>query len=271
MSIINDLQYEIDELKEKIFNLEKERGNIPKALTPFKRSERAAARAHGRAWVPMPLYGAHLGVCVETRDPWKMGRIMVYCPVIHNLRNSADNLNESDLTWASPCSAFGSIDDMGAIFIPPEGSAVVLIFENGHRDSIYYLGSTWVPKKSSPGNDKYAFNPQRESHRWGGRRDGDVETGLTNSLLPQWNNESYYGNDLKPEGSFSVVAQDTQNIPAFSSKSESRSGESGGNYSTEGWRSRDIPHMYGIKTPEKHFILFDDGSYEREQKLWGKD
>ncbi len=270
MSVFEDLQYELDELKEKLFSLERERGNIPKSLTPFKRNEKAAARAHGRAWVPMPLYGVHLGVCVETRDPWKMGRIMVYCPVIHNLKNKIDNLSESSLTWASPCSSFGAIDDVGATFVPPEGSAVVLIFENGHRDSIYYLGSTWVPKKSSPGNDSYAFNPQREGHRWGTSRDGDVNIGLKQSLLPPWNNESYYGNDLKPEGSLSIIASDTQNIPVNSSLNESRSGESGGDYSTEGWRSRDIPHMYGIKTPEKHFILFDDGSYERENKLWGK-
>jgi len=117
MSIIHTLQNELEQLKDKIYNLEKERGSIPKSLTPFNRSIKATARSFGRAWIPLPLYGIHLGVCVDTRDPWKMGRITVYCPVVHNLKIS-QYMTETSLPWARPCSAFGAIDDMGSIFIP---------------------------------------------------------------------------------------------------------------------------------------------------------
>lgn len=280
MGLIDDLQHSIHELREKISNLEKERGSIPKSLTPFNRSIKATARTHGRAWVPLPLYGIHLGVCVDTRDPWKMGRIKVYCPVVHNLKR-AKYLSESTLDWVMPCSSFGGIDDVGSVFVPPEGSAVLIMFENGNRESMYYVGSTWVPKKADPEINNSDFSPQRERYRWGdgSRRNSDIKNGLTDSLLPPFNNESYFGNDLKPEGTLTadesvsalnINANDTQNIQVVGSLDQQRTGVSGDGYSTQGWRSKDIPHMYGIKSPEKHFILFDDGSYERERKLWGK-
>lgn len=280
MPKIDDLNYEIGVLRSKIHNLEKERGSIPKALTPFNRNIKAATMAQGRAWTPMPLYGVHLAICVDTRDPWKDNRIMIYCPVIHNLKNSSF-LSESTLDWASPCSPFGSIDDVGCCFIPPEGSTVLIMFEGGDRSSPYYIGSTWIPAKADPETDEGDFSPSRERYRWGsgGQRNGDVKNGKINSLFPPWNNESYYGDDLKPEGTLTadetvgglnINANDTQNIQVVGELEQTRTGVSGDGYSTQGWRSRDIPNIYGIKTPEKHFLQFVDGSFERERKLWGK-
>lgn len=271
MSVIDTLQYDLDQLKDKIYNLEKERGSIPKSLTPFNRSIKATARSFGRAWVPLPLYGIHLGVCVDTRDPWKLGRITVYCPVVHNLKE-AKYMTETSLPWARPCSAFGALDDVGSIFIPPEGSVVLLLFEAGHREAPFYIGSTWLPKKSDSSNDESNFSPDRETQRWGkGKRNNDIKTGEPDSLFPPWNNESYYGEDLQvQQGGQKISANDTRNVQLDTVLSQERSGEFGIGYSTRGWRSSDTPHIYGIKTPEKHMIQFDDGSYDREHRLWGK-
>lgn len=271
MSIINTLQYEVEQLKDKLYNLEKERGSIPKSLTPFNRAIKASARTAGRAWAPLPLYGIHLGVCVDTRDPWKMGRITVYCPVVHNLK-TASYLTETSLPWARPCSAFGAIDDMGSIFIPPEGSVVLILFEAGHREAPFYIGSTWIPKKSDASKDESDFTPEREISRWSsGKRNSDIKTGETNSLFPPWNNESYYGEDLQvKQGGQSILANNTRNLQLYTDLDEEKKGKYGEGYSTKGWRSFDTPHIYGIKTPEKHMIQFDDGSYDRENKLWGK-
>lgn len=271
MSIIKDLQYQINELQDKLFVIEKERGTIPKALSPFVSQTRAAARTFGRAWAPQALYGVHMAVCVDTRDPWKAGRILVYCPIIHNVRN-AYYLSESNLTWAMPCSSFGSLDEVGAVFVPPEGSTVLIMFEAGNRNSLFYIGATWLPRRASVSSSEDDFTPFRETYRWSGSpgsRASDIKNQLPDHLLPPWNNESYYGNDLKPTSELDIVAAGTENIN-FGEMSESRSSYGGDNYSTQSWRSRDIPHIYGIKTPEKHFIMFDDGSYEREQKLLGK-
>jgi hypothetical protein len=278
MALLDEMLYDINKLKDKIHSIELERGRIPKALTPFNRALKVDSVLSKSGRPIVPLYGIYMGVCVDTRDPWKIGRIMVYCPIIHNLRQ--EGVSESNLSWASPCSPFGAIDDVGCTFIPTEGSTVLLMFQGGDRESVFYIGTTWIPKKADPSNNVYAFNPQREGYRWSsGNRNSDIKTGLKDSLMPPWNNESYYGNDLSPKesdqtqdsgGEYIIAASDTQNIQLIEGLNEERRGVLGEGYSTQGWRSKDIPHMYGIKTPEKHFILFDDGSYEREKKLWGK-
>jgi hypothetical protein len=278
-NIIDDLQYKLEELQEKIYTIERERGNIPRALSPFIKKQRAASRVFGKAWSPQALFGIHMAVCVDTRDPWKMGRILVYCPIIHNLRKT-QVMSESTLHWAMPCSAFGSLDEVGSVFIPPEGSTVLILFEGGNRDSLFYIGCTWLPKRTDEISSSAGFTPLRERYRWSGSpgtRARDVRNQDPSHLLPPWNNESYFGNDYTvssgPAGSESDVtiqADETGNIIAAPNAGAENRIPGGGNYSTQGWRSADIPHIYGIKTPEKHFLQFDDGSFEREQKLWGK-
>ncbi len=183
----DDVVYQLEQLQSKIYTLEKERGNIPKAVSPFISKVKATTRTFGRSWSSQALYGVHLGVCVETRDPWKAGRIMVYCPIVHNIRDSKE-LSESTLTWARACSSFGSLDEVGSSFVPPEGSVVVIMFEGGNRDSMYYLGSTWVPSRANLVNTADDFTPAKETTRWQnvfpGIRESDVKTGTPNHLLP---------------------------------------------------------------------------------------
>jgi hypothetical protein len=167
---------------------------------------------------------------------------------------------------------------MGSVFIPPEGSVVALMFQHGSRDSIYYIGCTWMPKRDDSSTSDTNFTPDRETYRYDvGARNGDIETGIKDNLLPPWNNESYYGKDLSPAGSsdgaIEITADDSQNIRVVGDLVQERSGLSGDGYSTRGWRSEDIPNIYGIKTPEKHFIQFVDGSYDvkaTSKKLYGK-
>ena len=275
-SIIADFQYRIQQLEDKIFALEREKGNIPKTVSPFAKKEKAAAKLFAKPWSPQALHGVFTGICTDTRDPWKMGRIQVYCPIIHNLRNALV-LSESTLSWARPCSAFGSLDETGSVFIPPEGSLVLIMFEGGNRESLFYIGSTWIPKRADQETEKFAFTPFREQYRWEGSpgiRGSDIRNQRPDHLMPPWNNESYFGNDYSVSTSSDfellVSAPGTQNINVEGGTTVEERSPGTKNYSTQGWRSADIPHIYGIKTPEKHFIQFDDGSYEREKKLWGK-
>ena len=207
---IQDLQFQLQKMQDKMRVIEMERGTIPRALSPFQAKTNARARTFAGTWTPQALFGIHMAICVDTRDPWKMGRIMVYCPVVHSLKG-AILMTESSLPWAMPCSSFGSLDDMGGVFVPPEGSTVLIMFEGGNRESMFYVGSTWLPRRLSVATSAKDFTPQREMVRWGGegggKRASDVRSPqLPDHLLPPWNNESYFGNDLKPTAEFVIKA-----------------------------------------------------------------
>lgn len=257
---IKELKNEINILREHIEFLENKEESSLNKPSLSRQKLKSQLKNFNVPYNVRPLYGIYMGVCMDTRDPWKIGRIMFYCPIIHNISDGP--LSEDQLGWATPCSFFGSLDETGAVFIPPEGSVILLMFEGGNRNNAYYVGTTWIPTRADE-QDKNAIVSKIEQYRWGTSRSDDIKEGSPNHLFPPWNNESYYGEDYKLS-SEGISNEGTENI-----------NKDGGEFITSyGWRSQDMPHIYGIKTPEKHAIIFDDGSYDRQDDssklLWGK-
>lgn len=178
-------------------------------------------------------------LCIDTQDVWGMNRIRFFTPVLHDPSKTTID----QLPWASPISNMGGFDDSGCSWIPPAGSTVCIIFENGSRNSPYYMGTTWsrtrgVASNVSDGTSTYSrdfgvpipeFERVYEGHRTGylvGPNDGS-------QCFPPWNTESYNKFDLDSLNDISLNPDDIK-------------------------RST-IPNIYGYKTNEKHGWKFVDG------------
>lgn len=178
--------------------------------------------------IPKERYmgGIYPGIVVDTKDPYARGRVKVYVHVLH----STIQIEQKDLPWAMVLSWGGSLDDEGATFTPPAGSSVIVGFAYGDRDNPFVLGT--FPHQS---RGKY-YPVEEEIERWGafgvGRRGVGHLVGAEDHLLPPWNNESYNTEDL-----------DQKTVNADGS-------------------SVTMPHIYGYKSPEGHFLRFDDGIFE---------
>ena len=170
--------------------------------------------------------GVIRGICLNTIDPWKKNRIQFFTPFFDKINTPVEKL-----PWADPISAMGGFDDCGLVWIPPAGSIVMLVFENGDRDMAYYLGTIWGTKRS----DVTGYpNPEYDKFH-AGHRDGYF-IGQENQFLPQWNTDNYQGYDIYSNKDLETEI-DRQNrlSPA---------------------------HIYGMKTPQKHSIKLDDGDYK---------
>jgi hypothetical protein len=169
----------------------------------------------------------HRAIVTSTSDPLCKGRVQIYSHVLHY-----GNEDQAKLPWAEVASFFGGLDDQGSVFTPPVGSTVIVLFERGDKGNPIIIGSV---RNETRGKDSVEFSIEKEDERWEGtpgvRVDG--KNSATNSdpnhLMPPWNNESYNRADGEDE-------EETD------------------------------PHIYGIKTPEKHFIQFADGDYKNDLK-----
>ena len=183
-----------------------------------------------KKWItPVQQYvtnGIMRGVCLNTIDPWKKNRIQFFTPFFDKLNTPVDKL-----PWADPISAMGGFYDCGLVWVPPAGSIVMLVFENGDRDAAYYIGTVWGIKRS----EKTGYpNPEFEKiHE--GHREGYI-IGQPRQFLPQWNTDNYQGFDVYSNQDLETEI-DRQNKLSF-------------------------PHIYGMKTPQKHGIKLDDGDYK---------
>ena len=80
--------------------------------------------------------GIHLAHCVSVRDPLKQGRVQYYSPILHTPDAPLDTLD-----WAWPISAMGGFDDSGLTWVPPPGSTLCLLFQNGSPDVAFYVAA----------------------------------------------------------------------------------------------------------------------------------
>lgn len=187
------------------------------------------------------LYGVYLAFCVDTIDVWKMNRIRFFCPFLHNPERPV-----KELPWAYPISSMGGHDDCGLNWVPPAGSTVAIVFENGDRNAPYYLGTVWHRNRGPEGRHNWLYSsisaPGEEyANIYEGNRKGYlVGPNDESQVLPPWNTESYNGFDLN-------------SIVDFSNDPNAR-------------KRITYPNIYGFKTPEKHMFKMVDGDAKCNRK-----
>ena len=181
-------------------------------------------------------FGLYTGLCVDTIDIWKQNRIRFYSPIFHT-----PNMKIEELPWAHAVSNMGGFDDCGMTWVPPAGSTVCILFENGSRTSPFYIGTTWHRNRGPDGKHNWGYNIDEYYRIWDGKRKGYlVGPDDGSQVFPPWNTENYNGFDLS-----SLVDFDSN---------------------TEAQRLITYPHIYGFKTPEKHMIKMVDGDAKCNRK-----
>jgi len=187
------------------------------------------------------LHGIYLAFCIDTIDIWKMNRIRFFCPFLHNPKRPL-----KEFPWAYPISSMGGIDDCGLNWIPPAGSTVAIMFENGDRNAPYYLGTVWHRNRGPQGRHNWLYSsmggPDSEYKKiYEGKRKGYlVGANDESQVLPPWNTESYNGFDLNSIVDFSQDVEAQKRIT--------------------------YPNIYGFKTPEKHMLKMVDGDAKCNRK-----
>lgn len=173
-------------------------------------------------------FGFYVGLCVETKDIWKQNRIRWFSPIFNHPGQLYD-----ELPWAHCVSPMGGFDDSGLTWVPPAGSTVAIMFENGHITSPYYLGTIWHRDRGvNPPN--FGCPMEEYEQLWDGKRDGYlVGPNDSSQVFPPWNTENYNGFDLTSVVDFAL--------------------------NPEAQKLLTYPNIYGFKTPEKHMIKMVDG------------
>jgi hypothetical protein len=182
------------------------------------------------------MMGIHTAFCIDTIDPWKQNRVRFFSPLMHK-----PDATIKQLPFAYPISPMGGFDECGLTWVPPAGSKLVLIFEDGNRQAPYYLGTTWDRYRGPDGKHVWGYNIDEyyklhEGHRRGyyiGSNDGS-------EVLPPWNTENYNNPDIddkKFRGNDPTIFDDIT-----------------------------YPNIYGFKTPQKHMCKMVDGDYRCNQK-----
>jgi hypothetical protein len=187
---------------------------------------------------PSLRFGVYSAIVISTFDIWKQNRIQFYTPILDEGTEDIDAL-----PWASPISSFGGFDDSGVSWVPPAGSKVFIVYENGLNGSAFYIGTTWTRTRGPEDTNDYGvpvpeFNYlyQNENIRNGylcGPDDGS-------QVLPPWNTESYNGYDID---SLTNIDRDPSAI-----------------------LRQTYPNIYGFKTPEKHMVKMVDGDADCNRK-----
>ena len=194
---------------------------------------------------PKSHFGLLLCLCISTEDPWKQNRIRFFSPFLHS-----PECETTSLPFADCISSLGGFDDCGLTWIPPAGSSVGIIFENGNIYSPFYIGTTWH-RNRDPDSDS-SGNNNAGGHNWGvpipeyinihqGHRNGYVLGPNDGSqVLPPWNTENYNGIDLDSSVDFDINPLAQKNTT--------------------------YPNIYGFKTPQKHMVKMVDGDYNCNHK-----
>lgn len=220
--MLNQLINDVNQLKEYQRNVEYNfQSNVN---TEFKRRQRVQVQ-------PQDLLGMHTAVVVSTIDPLKEGRVRWFNPLLVE-----EGTELEALPWAAPISPFGGFDDSGAIWVPPAGSTIAMVFHAGNRNSAYYLGSIWTRKRGSDGEHLSYWGQPIEEYEClhSGRRDGyNFGDNSGDQVLPPWNTEMYNGYDNDSTTDFYNDETQYQNITN--------------------------PHIFGFKTNQKSGLKFVDG------------
>jgi hypothetical protein len=173
------------------------------------------------------LYGLQLALCVSTIDPLKQNRVRFFHPALHK-----PEIPMKALPFAYPVSCgMPGFDDCGISWVPPAGTALTLLFQNGNKESPFYFGSIWNRYR---GRSTDFGCPVPEWCVWEGTRTGyligkDDET----QVFPPWNTWNYNGYDI-------------DSITDFEKDPEAK-------------KQITYPYIYGWKTPEKAYLRHCDG------------
>jgi len=193
-----------------------------------------------RRWKIQPQsetqFGLFTALCVDTIDPWKQNRVRFFSPLFHK-----PDTPIKSLPFATPVSAMGGFDDSGLTWVPPAGSTLCILFENGSRATPYYIGTTWHRNRGPDGEHNWGYNIAEyykihEGHRKGylvGPNDGS-------QVHAPWNTENYNGNDIDSLADF-------ENDP-------------------DAQRKITYPHIDGFKTVQKHAVKLNNGDYKCNHK-----
>jgi Type VI secretion system/phage-baseplate injector OB domain len=233
MSLVQ--QNQIDLIERRIASLENMMGGVGYAMKSVAHQELVAnSKSVEQSEMQFGMYTA---LCVDTIDIWKQNRIRFFCPLFHNPNDTV-----TKMPWACAVSSLGGFDDCGATWVPPAGSTVCIVFENGNRSSPYYIGTTWQRNRGSEGAPhNWGYNIDEYYKIWEGKRNGYlVGPDDGSQVLPPWNTENYNGYDLS-----SLVDFD---------------------YNPEAQKLITYPNIFGFKTPEKHYIKMVDGDPKCNRK-----
>lgn len=85
--------------------------------------------------------GLFIGVCVDNKDPKRIGRIKVRVPIIYG------NIPTKDLPWAEPSFPY-TFQDQGFFFIPEVGALISVMFLNGSKIRPVWLGGIHRPDEA---------------------------------------------------------------------------------------------------------------------------
>jgi hypothetical protein len=177
-----------------------------------------------------------IGYCVDTIDPHKLQRIKFFSPFLH-----APNTKIGDLPFARYVSPLGGHDDCGTAWVPPAGSTIVIVHENGDRNAPMYLGTTYHATRGPDGN-LFPYPIAEFQKLYCDRGEGYLVGETDGSqVYPPWNTENYNGYDIESDEQF-------ENDP-------------------EAQKKITYPNIYGFKTPGKHYQKYVDGDY-RCQNRW---
>ena len=185
-------------------------------------------------------------LCVNTLDPQAEGRVQYFTPFL-----TAPGTLMENLPWAYPVSSFGGFDDCGVTWVPPAGSKLALLCENGDKNQAYYIGTFYTRTRG-----KAAAN------------------NIDNTSLP--NSEDESRNDLwsyiVPE--YDTLYEGTRNGYLLGSNEgdQVKMPWNTDNHQTKDWDTKTdfdtndnaqtlatYPHQYGFKTPGKHYYKQVDG------------
>lgn len=226
---------EVEFLRKRIAALENRLGNINYEMKGIVKSElTSSATVLDQTQAQFGMYTA---LCLETIDIWKQNRVRWFSPIFHNPKKPI-----KEFPWALPISSMGGFDDCGLTWVPPAGSKLCIVFENGNRTVPYYLGTTWDRDRGPTGATRKwgikvkEFEDVSEGHRKGYLVGPNDES----QVFPPWNTENYNGFDLS-------------SLVDFAENPEAQ-------------RLITYPNIYGFKTPEKHTIKMVDGDPKCNRK-----
>lgn len=187
-----------------------------------------------RKWKVEPqsnqMFGLTTAMCVDTIDPWKQNRVRYFTPLLHSPK-----MPVKAMPFAFPVSSMGGFDDCGLNWVPPAGSTLCLLHEQGSRWAAYYIGTTWHRNRGPAGQHNWNYPIQEYYDVYEGHRKGYlVGANDESQVFPPWNTENYNGFDIDSQAEF-------DNDPAAQEKIT-------------------YPNVYGFKTPEKHMVKMVDGN-----------
>ena len=239
MDVQTAQRYEMTWIKnsvKKVFDVDQRLKSVEEQFTEFSYSTLQAVQSMlKKNWITdvhtEAMYGIRIALCVDTKDPLAQGRVRFWLPGHHNR-----DMTLSQLPWAWPVSTLGGFDDSGALWVPPAGSHLVLLFEHGDKDSAFYIGTTWTRDRGKSGNHIWGYpiqeyNELHQGHRGGYLVGPDDES----QVLPPNNTDNYNIKDLDDTQSFFKNTQVLKDV---------------------------VPsHQYCVKSPQKGRLRFHDGNY----------